>query len=528
MARDLLGHFLPIGHGRPLIRSAVFDTNLVERLNRLPNTSETVFDELQSVNFSTGVEGFRIQSDGTAEFASGLTIGGGITINADLESGNWGGASPADLSTTPDATLLGYYLDYSAGVAQFQKVYARGGILYDLAVSGLLSVDSAGDIYSTAWDGTNPANIGTVPDAAATAGWWIDGGGAAQFMKLWAEGGAMTDLSITGTLTFDSGELLTDAAKPRWRLADSTSDSSVITNVFEYQYANGDEYNAKVAVNDDSIGLYARVIESTAVQQSAVIVSRVQGTTAAARVFLTNDQGYNNDSTWIELYDPGSAGSIVKAQEFGAGSDYSASNLGAGNSAFRFWNKGDGSGVNIFGNPTGAEEVVNVFKGTPISSETKLWAVNSDGEMNENAVTLFPTWAYTKPTQITTFASTNWTAVPGTLTLWTHSGTNRSAYVEAEFRFDWGETAAVAYTGECRVGVSVDGGSTWAYGTTSIAFVGTGTGGCGYRASGSVYYAGEHASATGDIQVRAEYKVGNTSMDRIVGMHLKARAVQYF
>jgi hypothetical protein len=153
---------------------------------------------------------------------------------------------------------------------------------------------------------------------------------------------------------------------------------------------------------------------------------------------------------------------------------------------------------------------------------------NVDGIMVENAITKFPTWVASAPAQITTFGSAaTWTTAT-TLTLWTHGGINRPVHVEAEFRFEWGETAAVAYTGECRLQVSVDGGSTWATGIPSIHYMGTGTGGCGYRGSGVVFYDAEHATATGDIQVRTQWKVSNTSMDRLVNQHIKARAMQLY
>jgi len=458
-------HFIPIGMGKPLPRPAQFDPTLVERLNRLPNTSETVFDELQSVNFLTGVSGFRIQSDGTAEFQTGITLGGGVSIEGDLLSGNW---------------------------------------------------ESGG--------GSNPANLASGPDTSATTGYYLDhSAGAAQFQSLFAEGGQISNLTIPGTLTIDSGAIVTDSSKPRWRMADSTTDSSVITSVFEHQYADGDEFNAKVAASEDIIGLFARVIESTSVQQSAVYVSRVQGTTAGARVTLTNDQGYNSDSTWIEFWDPGAT---VKAQEFGAGTDYSASNLGAGRSAFRFWNMGDGGAVEIYGNPTSAEEVLNVFKGTPISSETKLLGVNNQGITILDDDDYTPNYAHGHPADVTTGIVNNAYTTLGTITLWDHTGTDRSIVAQGQGQFSVTYTGAAALNIFILVGISLDGGSTYSYSDNTDGFVGRHVNAGGTR----IQLFEQHqvkGVATGDVLLNIRYYVvGSTDPTNFSNVSLMGHAHQ--
>jgi len=84
---------------------------------------ETTFTQavIRSDNFQDGLSGFRIRSDGDVQFNN-------LLLRGDLESGNWDGASPADLEFGIDtAATEGYYLDSSVGTAQFTGDMFIGG-----------------------------------------------------------------------------------------------------------------------------------------------------------------------------------------------------------------------------------------------------------------------------------------------------------------------------------------------------------------------------------------------------------------
>ncbi len=71
-------------------------------------------------------------------------------IGADFRSTNWDGTIPADLSSGPDTgATVGFYLDGSAGAAQFQSIFAEGGDITDLRVVGELLMGGGG-IFRTA------------------------------------------------------------------------------------------------------------------------------------------------------------------------------------------------------------------------------------------------------------------------------------------------------------------------------------------------------------------------------------------
>ncbi len=98
----------------------------------------------RSTNFSTTNEtGWKVDGAGNAWFYGTVIFGSSVTFGSDLWSDNWNGSNPADLSSNPDSgASTGYYLDYSAGAAQFQKIYAEGGEIGNLDVTGALSVEA--------------------------------------------------------------------------------------------------------------------------------------------------------------------------------------------------------------------------------------------------------------------------------------------------------------------------------------------------------------------------------------------------
>lgn len=81
---------------------------------------------ISSENYVAGTSGWIIDGNGDAEFNS-------VIVRGDIESGNWNGASPANLSSVPDAAATaGFYLDSSAGAAQFEgNIWVGGNLIMD-------------------------------------------------------------------------------------------------------------------------------------------------------------------------------------------------------------------------------------------------------------------------------------------------------------------------------------------------------------------------------------------------------------
>ncbi len=98
---------------------------------------------IQSDNYVAELAGWKIERDtGNAEFND-------ITVRGDIVAANWDGGS--DLSGGKDTgATAGFFLDSSAGAAQFQTIYAEGGELGDLDVTGDLTLTSTGTIKTAA------------------------------------------------------------------------------------------------------------------------------------------------------------------------------------------------------------------------------------------------------------------------------------------------------------------------------------------------------------------------------------------
>jgi hypothetical protein len=86
---------------------------------------------IRSQNFNGTDAGWAIFGDGSASFFGDLQFGADVTITGDVYSSNWDGSIPADLSSVPEAADAGYYLDSSAGAAQFQTLFIGGGASED-------------------------------------------------------------------------------------------------------------------------------------------------------------------------------------------------------------------------------------------------------------------------------------------------------------------------------------------------------------------------------------------------------------
>lgn len=195
------------------------------------NTQELIMQGAASVlrsanyNETTGV-GWRIRGDGSATFYGLLSVGG------DIESADWDGTSPADLSAGEDAgATTGFYLDSSAGAAQFMTIYAVGGELTSLSVvgdldlqgSGAFRTDSSGtrvemtntadakiDFYSGDGDEENNAYVGTSFGPVLDVSGPTETGIAAGFLSLFGNGGNTLYAYNDILLWADNGEVIID------------------------------------------------------------------------------------------------------------------------------------------------------------------------------------------------------------------------------------------------------------------------------------------------------------------------------
>lgn len=94
---------------------------------------------LRSGDYVPDTSGWIIRGDGTAEFND-------VTVRGDVESSNWDGASPADLSTVDTDATEGFYLDSSVGSAQFMgDVFVRGTVTFDSSLTTDGTITSGND-----------------------------------------------------------------------------------------------------------------------------------------------------------------------------------------------------------------------------------------------------------------------------------------------------------------------------------------------------------------------------------------------
>ncbi len=110
---------------------------------------------VRSANFSvTNETGWGGDGAGNWWFYGTVIFGDDVTFGSDLWSSNWasgGGSVPDDLSGGANASAtLGYYLDHSAGAAQFQNIYAEGGQIENLSITGALTLATGGIIRTAA------------------------------------------------------------------------------------------------------------------------------------------------------------------------------------------------------------------------------------------------------------------------------------------------------------------------------------------------------------------------------------------
>ena len=84
---------------------------------------------IRSQNYDGSSAGWAIFGDGSASFYGDVTLGANAIIQGDVYSSNWDGTIPANLASVDAGATVGYYLDSSVGAAQFEGNVYLGGIL---------------------------------------------------------------------------------------------------------------------------------------------------------------------------------------------------------------------------------------------------------------------------------------------------------------------------------------------------------------------------------------------------------------
>ncbi len=104
---------------------------------------------VRSENYNGTSTGWAIFGDGSAKFFGTLTIGANAVVLGDIYSSAWNGTIPADLSSLDAGATAGYYLDSSVGSLQLEgDLFLQG----DLNVGGNITMTSGG-VFRTAASG---------------------------------------------------------------------------------------------------------------------------------------------------------------------------------------------------------------------------------------------------------------------------------------------------------------------------------------------------------------------------------------
>jgi len=437
--------------------------NLVERLNRRIRSDELLFTQLSSVDFADSVSGFKIEEDGTAQFNAGMTVGGDAQLG--------------DVDITGNLTMTG---------------------------SGLIRTAPSGDrIEITTWSGGNNNIIMHTSDTAfniSAAGKLFiitstSGGDKDSTYQMTEDGGGTGAHIFTGesatvpTLRVESWgaapiAVFTNTDTPSQAVvAQIDNDGGMRATQFIF-YSDND--NRFYIVDPDEINVDAG---GSAVGKftSAGWVGDVTGT-------LTGNAATATDADTVD--------SMHAAEFVAVAGDQMDGNLDM-DADVKFVTEGDGI---VSADGSDIMQIVN------------------DGILVENIVTNLPSWVSAAPADITSFAGTAFITTPNsTITLWTHGGTDRNVRIEAMAVGQFAKAAAVLYTGHMHIQVSWNGGSTWTTGAEAFGYVGTNTGGAGYRLQRTVLFSGE-GSASGDVQVRMQHKVSNTGMARFEDLYIQAQA----
>lgn len=162
----------------PLSENGLYRDDDVRWLGHQTMTFENIItgslqagNTLSSSNYVAGSVGWQIDGDGNAEFNN-------VTVRGDLVSGNWDGADPANLTSSPDGTAtVGYYLDASAGAAQFEGSLYLGGDLV-MQTGSTFKTAASGDRIEIGGDKAFISLYDSVSGLVGQIGWAATGYGA--------------------------------------------------------------------------------------------------------------------------------------------------------------------------------------------------------------------------------------------------------------------------------------------------------------------------------------------------------------
>jgi hypothetical protein len=163
---------------------------------------------LRSDGFVAGSAGWAVFGDGTAEFND-------VLVRGDIESGNWDGVSPLDLSSVDSTATQGFALDSSEGAMQLEgNLFANGDIFF----TGTIKTADSGDRVEIS-QSAGSLTLATKTSAGATpSSIALDAGGSIDIRGDGAESLTLTDFLNIDLLSSTPGTV----AVPELRLGNDS------------------------------------------------------------------------------------------------------------------------------------------------------------------------------------------------------------------------------------------------------------------------------------------------------------------
>lgn len=477
-----------------------------DRFQRTIYASQLFFDSLQSKNYVAGASGFRIDVDGTAEFASGITLGPGtVTIASDIVSANWAGGDPETGSS------VGYKLDYSTGNTQF------GGNMY---IKASLDVDG-----NTTVGGTITANGAITTNATITANNLIDLAGSGN-------GSLQTDSSVPYVLIHEPGAVGGEVAMVR--NAGDTTDPALYADDTQL-YIGGRVTSGGDANERAQVRVFSE--DGTADQTHSIRAgkSSTAGNTTLMRIDMHSPGSYEDGAMQFDVgdaFDVTAMGSVSRPQFFfyGRGGSDAQSTQGASGYVFsafpattafhtQWWN-GNSAVVELnsddqwaFDYGTSSKPGITFYNdedtglyrygsnviGFTAGANNRV-AIHSDGFAVEDNDRALPHWAHFTESDGSPASASTWTQIGSNRIAWDHNGTNRAVRVAIHFACFAQNTGATNRIMAMRIRYSLDGGSTWTAAGEQHTVAGSAAGGAQRQAmSKTVIVSG---TCTGDLLVQ--------------------------
>lgn len=502
------------GHFDPLMDGVRED--FTERFNKLfPDwISQIPFDFIQSSNYdgSATSPGFKIDTDGSAYFGSGLIIG------SDIYSANWDGAIPANV---PDGSATaGYYLDYSLGAAQFENIYALGGQLGDLTLTGTLTLDGTGEIITDS-AGNERLVISQADDGRLD---WIDASGETQAtIGLFDPSTSSAGLLLRG-YSSSAGQtglmdLLRYTGGSELVIASPTTSGGVGRILLGTVGANGTTVTEVMSIRQNKVKVVQPLLTNSGSAGAPAIGLEGSGDDTGFyfgidQVFVAT-QGTRRASWSTTVF--GLAVDLDLEGNDILNLDQSLANADAVGTPAYSWEDSPSSG--LF---RAADEVPAMAAN---GGESMRWT--EDGPSYEVDGTKLPAWAEVAPSNFNPTAASTWeTATGSTTTVWTHQGDNRTVILMIWMKCVASNTGTAQLV-SIRPQYSLDGGSTWNNPPTSTqAYTGSDSGGIGAADQVPMYNQDLiTGTATGDVQFRLQFFRAGT-ITNFIQIHGMARAEQ--